>query len=133
MVPRLLLAGHRGPGRRGVGPNPPGQRFCGECGNPLGIGTAAPEIAGVSAENYESMPSISIDYALGVGGFPRGRICEIFGPESSGKTTLALQVIAQAQKLGGMAAFVEKRYEQNAPDELIAAFRELQEEVGARL
>src|SRR5664279_2706018 len=48
--------------------------------------------------------SISIDYALGVGGVPRGRVIEIFGPESSGKTTLALQVIAQAQKLGGMAA-----------------------------
>ena len=46
--------------------------------------------------------SISLDYALGAGGFPRGRICEIFGPESSGKTTVALQVIAEAQKLGGM-------------------------------
>src|SRR6266404_7113969 len=55
----------------------------------------------------DSIPtgSISIDYALGVGGVPRGRVVEIFGPESSGKTTLALQVIAQAQKLGGMAAF----------------------------
>lgn len=51
--------------------------------------------------------SISLDYALGGGGFPRGRICEIFGPESSGKTTLALQVIAEAQKLGGMAAFID--------------------------
>ena len=51
--------------------------------------------------------SISLDYALGVGGFPRGRICEIFGPESSGKTTLALQVIAEAQKMGGMAAFID--------------------------
>src|SRR4029079_2209923 len=50
--------------------------------------------------------AISIDYALGVGGVPRGRVIEIFGPESSGKTTLALQVIAEAQKLGGMAAFV---------------------------
>src|SRR5579885_1318195 len=54
-----------------------------------------------------STGSISVDYALGVGGFPRGRICEIFGPESSGKTTIALQVIAQAQKLGGMAAFID--------------------------
>ncbi len=44
---------------------------------------------------------------LGVGGFPRGRICEIFGPESSGKTTISLQVIAEAQKIGGMAAFVD--------------------------
>ena len=51
--------------------------------------------------------AISIDFALGVGGVPRGRVVEIFGPESSGKTTLALQVIAEAQKLGGMAAFVD--------------------------
>src|SRR6187200_3325455 len=54
--------------------------------------------------------SISIDFALGVGGVPRGRVVEIFGPESSGKTTLALQVIAQAQKLGGMAAFVDAEH-----------------------
>jgi recombination protein RecA len=54
-----------------------------------------------------SSGSISLDYALGVGGFPRGRICEIFGPESSGKTTIALQVVAEAQKLGGMAAFID--------------------------
>ena len=51
--------------------------------------------------------SIAIDTALGVGGFPRGRIVEIFGPESSGKTTLTLTVIAQAQKLGGVAAFID--------------------------
>src|SRR5471032_2391372 len=57
----------------------------------------------------DSIPtgSISIDYALGVGGVPRGRVIEIFGPESSGKTTLSLQVIAEAQKLGGLAAFVD--------------------------
>ncbi|HYI97947.1 MAG TPA: recombinase RecA [Bryobacteraceae bacterium] len=54
-----------------------------------------------------SSGAISIDHALGVGGFPRGRICEIFGPESSGKTTIALQVIAEAQRAGGMAAFVD--------------------------
>ena len=54
-----------------------------------------------------SSGSISLDYALGAGGFPRGRICEIFGPESSGKTTVALQVIAEAQKAGGMAAFID--------------------------
>jgi len=54
--------------------------------------------------------AISIDYALGVGGVPRGRVVEIFGPESSGKTTLALQVIAEAQKLGGMAAFVDAEH-----------------------
>src|SRR3989441_11210981 len=54
--------------------------------------------------------AISIDYALGVGGVPRGRVVEIFGPESSGKTTLALQIIAEAQKLGGMAAFVDAEH-----------------------
>jgi recombination protein RecA len=54
-----------------------------------------------------STGSISVDYALGVGGLPRGRICEIFGPESSGKTTIALQVVAQAQKNGGVAAFID--------------------------
>ena len=57
----------------------------------------------------EAIPTgaISIDYALGVGGVPRGRVIEIFGPESSGKTTIALQVVASAQKAGGMAAFVD--------------------------
>jgi recombination protein RecA len=54
--------------------------------------------------------AISIDYALGVGGVPRGRVIEIFGPESSGKTTLSLQIIAEAQKLGGMAAFVDAEH-----------------------
>src|SRR5579884_4104258 len=54
-----------------------------------------------------STGSISLDSALGVGGFPRGRINEIYGPESSGKTTIALQVIAEAQKRGGVAAFID--------------------------
>ena len=54
-----------------------------------------------------STGSISLDAALGVGGFPRGRVCEIFGPESSGKTTIALQIVAEAQKRGGMAAFID--------------------------
>src|SRR5437762_3234366 len=54
-----------------------------------------------------STGSISLDFALGIGGFPRGRISEIFGPESSGKTTIALQVIAEAQKTGGIAAFID--------------------------
>ena len=53
-----------------------------------------------------STGSISLDSALGVGGVPRGRICEIFGPESSGKTTIALQIVAEAQKKGGIAAFI---------------------------
>jgi len=57
-----------------------------------------------------STGSISIDYALGIGGLPRGRVVEIFGPESSGKTTLALQVIAEAHKAGGMAAFVDAEH-----------------------
>jgi recombination protein RecA len=54
--------------------------------------------------------SISLDAALGVGGVPRGRVVEIFGPESSGKTTLTLQIIAEAQKMGGMAAFVDAEH-----------------------
>ena len=57
-----------------------------------------------------STGAISIDYALGVGGLPRGRVSEIFGPEASGKTTLALQVIAQAQRVGGNAAFVDAEH-----------------------
>ena len=60
----------------------------------------------------DSIPTgaISLDFALGIGGMPRGRVVEIFGPESSGKTTLALQIIAEAQKLGGMAAFVDAEH-----------------------
>ena len=57
-----------------------------------------------------STGAISFDAALGVGGFPRGRVVEIFGPESSGKTTIALQVIAEAQKAGGLAAFVDAEH-----------------------
>jgi recombination protein RecA len=57
-----------------------------------------------------STGAISLDAALGVGGMPRGRVVEIFGPESSGKTTLALQVVAEAQKAGGMAAFVDAEH-----------------------
>jgi recombination protein RecA len=53
---------------------------------------------------------LSLDVALGVGGFPRGRVIEVFGPESSGKTTMALQVIAQAQKAGGAAAFIDAEH-----------------------
>ena len=54
--------------------------------------------------------SLSLDVALGVGGVPRGRVIEIFGPESSGKTTLALHVVAEAQKLGGIAAFIDAEH-----------------------
>ena len=57
-----------------------------------------------------SSGSLSIDYCLGVGGFPRGRIIEVYGPESSGKTTLALQAIAECQKTGGKAAFIDAEH-----------------------
>src|ERR1700694_4499420 len=57
-----------------------------------------------------SSGSLAIDAALGVGGFPRGRVVEIFGPESSGKTTLTLHLIAQAQKAGGTAAFIDAEH-----------------------
>ena len=59
--------------------------------------------------NVETIPSgsLSLDIALGVGGFPRGRIIEIYGPESSGKTTLCLHVIAEAQRQGGICGFVD--------------------------
>ena len=60
----------------------------------------------------ETIPtgSLGLDYALGVGGIPRGRVTEVFGPEASGKTTLALHMIAEAQKLGGMAAFIDAEH-----------------------
>jgi len=63
-------------------------------------------------QNIPVIPTgiLSIDLALGVGGFPRGRVTEIYGPESSGKTTLALHVIAEAQKLGGNAAFIDAEH-----------------------
>ena len=59
--------------------------------------------------NVEAIPtgSIALDIALGIGGLPRGRIVEIYGPESSGKTTVALHAVAEAQKMGGEAAFID--------------------------
>ena len=57
-----------------------------------------------------STGSLGLDVALGIGGLPRGRIVEIYGPESSGKTTLTLQVVAEMQKLGGTAAFVDAEH-----------------------
>src|SRR5215813_1753324 len=57
-----------------------------------------------------STGSLGLDIALGVGGLPRGRVVEIYGPESSGKTTLTLQVIAEAQRMGGTAAFVDAEH-----------------------
>ena len=65
-----------------------------------------------AAQNVEAIPtgSLTLDIALGIGGLPRGRVIEIYGPESSGKTTLTLQVIAEAQKLGGTCAFVDAEH-----------------------
>jgi len=67
----------------------------------------AQEIVGIPA-----IPtgSLAVDWAIGIGGFPRGRVVEVYGPESSGKTTLALSVIAQAQKAGGTAAFIDAEH-----------------------
>ena len=65
------------------------------------------ESTGVAIAGIISTGAISLDIALGVGGIPRGRVTEIFGPESSGKTTLALHVIAEAQKAGGIAAYID--------------------------
>lgn len=69
----------------------------------------------LNQNNFESIPSIptgalTLDIALGVGGVPRGRVIEIYGPESSGKTTLTLHVVAEAQKAGGMAAFIDAEH-----------------------
>jgi recombination protein RecA len=73
-----------------------------------------------ATRNIEVIPTgaLTLDLALGVGGVPRGRVIEIYGPESSGKTTLALHVVAQAQKLGGVAAFIDAEH---ALDPLYAA------------
>ena len=62
--------------------------------------------------NVETIPTgaLSLDIALGVGGIPRGRVVEIYGPESSGKTTVALHMIAEAQKMGGYAAFIDAEH-----------------------
>jgi recombination protein RecA len=57
-----------------------------------------------------STGSLSLDLALGIGGLPKGRVVEVYGPESSGKTTLTLQVIAEAQKVGGICAFIDAEH-----------------------
>ena len=67
------------------------------------------EIGNVSVDSIPS-GALSLDVALGIGGFPRGRIIEVFGPESSGKTTVALHAIAEAQKMGGIAAFIDAEH-----------------------
>ncbi|MFI5203092.1 MAG: recombinase RecA, partial [Flavobacteriales bacterium] len=65
-----------------------------------------------AVEQVEVIPtgSVTLDMALGIGGFPRGRVIEIYGPESSGKTTLAIHAIAEAQKRGGLAAFIDAEH-----------------------
>ncbi len=70
----------------------------------------------VGIENIDVIPtgSLALDAAIGVGGIPRGRVVEIFGPESSGKTTLALHVVAEAQKRGGIAAFIDAEHAMDA-------------------
>lgn len=62
--------------------------------------------------NIEAIPTgaLPLDLALGIGGVPRGRIIEIYGPESSGKTTVALHIVAEAQKMGGTAAFIDAEH-----------------------
>jgi len=70
----------------------------------LGSDAAFPEISTVSTG------SLGLDISLGVGGLPRGRITEVYGPEASGKTTIALHVIAEAQKSGGVAAFIDAEH-----------------------
>ena len=80
-----------------------------------------PDVEGEAIRDIEvvSTGSLGLDIALGVGGLPRGRVVEIYGPESSGKTTIALQAVAEAQKAGGMAAFIPNRRE---PEVTEAAF-----------
>ena len=80
------------------------------------------------AMEVEAIPTgaLSLDMALGIGGVPRGRIIEVFGPESSGKTTLALHIVAEAQKMGGDAAFIDQAYQQ---DEITHAVTSINKEL----
>ena len=66
--------------------------------------------SGITTVDVIPTGSLALDLALGVGGVPRGRVVEIYGPESSGKTTVALHIVAQAQKAGGMAAFIDAEH-----------------------
>ena len=70
------------------------------------------KLGDVAQTEVEVIPTgaLSLDIALGIGGLPRGRIIEVFGPESSGKTTVALHAIAEAQKMGGEAAFIDAEH-----------------------
>lgn len=87
------------------------QAAIGKIGKSYGQG-AVMKLGDDAVEDVEVIPSgsISLNYALGVGGYPRGRIIEIFGPESSGKTTLAIHAIAEAQKQGGIAAIIDAEH-----------------------
>ncbi|HSZ83792.1 MAG TPA: ATPase domain-containing protein, partial [Polyangia bacterium] len=77
----------------------------------FGKGAIMPLTGGDVAEvSVVPTGSVGLDLALGVGGLPRGRVIEIYGPESSGKTTLTLQAIAQAQRLGGVCAFIDAEH-----------------------
>jgi recombination protein RecA len=69
-------------------------------------------LEGTKKVDIEAVPtgSIGLDDALGIGGFPRGRVVEIYGPESSGKTTLSLHAVAEAQKMGGICAFIDAEH-----------------------
>jgi recombination protein RecA len=69
-----------------------------------------------------STGSLSLDLALGVGGLPRGRVVEIYGPEASGKTTLALHVVAEAQKTGGIAVFIDAEHALDVHYAMISSF-----------
>ena len=86
------------------------------------------KLGDTSHMNIETIPtgSISLDLATGVGGVPKGRIVEIFGPESSGKTTLTLHIVAEAQKQGGRAAFIDAEH---ALDPVYASARTLARQV----
>ena len=83
----------------------------GQIENQFGKGSVM-KLGDFQAMNVEAIPTgaLSLDIALGIGGIPRGRIIEVYGPESSGKTTLALHMIAEAQKLGGEAAFIDAEH-----------------------
>src|ERR1700704_363163 len=81
------------------------EKTCGK-GAIMRMGADSPRV------RVEAIPTgaINLDAAIGIGGIPRGRVTEIFGPESSGKTTLALHVVANAQRLGGVAAFIDAEH-----------------------
>ena len=80
----------------------------------------------VPAQPIDVIPTgaLTLDIALGVGGVPRGRIIEVYGPESSGKTTLTLHIVAEAQKRGGVAAFIDAEHALDLCAEIVATMAE---------